>query len=158
MSVLQRATGLTHLSIGCFGRASVLGLDETLTRMSKLSSLCLEVDNEGQVRNAFHLSDVLRTLTDRTSLEYCGNFEMVADLEACATLPALRSLCFSHILAVTPACLPALQAMSGLTELVFRYTALRVEHFTDDVMARFYSERDVWGWPLKIKCKSKKGH
>jgi hypothetical protein len=75
------------------------------------------------------------------------------DAAACASLPALRTLQLSGIPEVTPACLPALQAMSGLFELTLFNTGVRSRDVTPEVRAAFDIERDKRGWPrLKLVC------
>jgi hypothetical protein len=153
ISVVQRATGLTHLQFHCFSASqSLFGLEETLARMSKLRSLSLTISELAKPPEGFHLSTVLRALTSLTKLRYCGNFRVGTDMSACAALPGLVSLELkTH--EVTPACLPALQAMSGLTHLNVRHTGIYWKDLTPEVIAAFNSERDRRGWPgLRFVC------
>jgi hypothetical protein len=154
ISVLGRATGLTHLEFECWGNETLVGLEATLAGMSQLRSLSLTISGSAQALDAFHLSTVLRALTGLTQLRYKGHhhFKVGADMTAIAALPGLQSLHLT-IPAVTPVCLPALQAMSGLTELILSYTGIRLEHFTPEDKAAFNVERDRRGWPrLKLEC------
>jgi hypothetical protein len=152
ISVLHSATGLTHLEFGCRGSGSLVGLEATLARMSQLRSLSLNISGLGQPPEVFRLSTVLGALTSLTKLRYDGDFSVGTDLAAVAALSGLLSL---ELITpeVTPACLPALQAMSALTELTLRYTWIRLGDLTPEVRAAFNVERDRRGWPrLKLVC------
>ncbi len=80
----------------------------------------LHIEDEVDSPGVFHLSLLLPALLNLTDLDYKGNFT-VGDLEACAALPNLRTLVLSGTREVTAACIPALQAMSGLDELTAQH-------------------------------------
>jgi hypothetical protein len=152
VSVLGRATGLTHLEFDCWRSESLLGLEPAIVKMSQLRSLSLGISGSSQAPDAFHLSTVLRALPSLTKFRYQGDFREVTDMTAIAAVSGLLSLELKTP-KVTRACLPALQAMSGLTQLILSHTKIRLEHLTPEVRAVFDLERDRRGWPrLKIKC------
>jgi Leucine-rich repeat (LRR) protein len=152
-SVLHRATGLTHLDLDCWGSESLQGLGSTLRRMPELCSLSIDTGSKLQAQSAFNLSPVLQALTNLTKLRYSGNFTVDIDLRACAALPGLRNLRLTGISEVTPSCLPALQAMSGLSELTLCHTGIRSADLTPEVRAAFGVERHVRGWPrVELVC------
>jgi hypothetical protein len=62
-------------------------------------------------------------------------------------LPHLRELTFWGMQRITPACLPALQAMSGLTTLRLGKTMVPMVDLTPEVRAAFDVERLRQGWP-----------
>jgi hypothetical protein len=164
-SVLRRATGLTHLRFRCVlpeveGEGEVEGgggggcPDELLGALAGMSRLrCLDLD-----LSDFHwdasdpdLSTILQALPSLTKLKYSGKLKVDRDMDACASLPCLRSLEFWNTQDVTPACLPALQAMTGLTELALKRTGISEHHLTPEVGSVFDVERFRRGWPyLKL--------
>jgi hypothetical protein len=147
--ILQRATTLTHLHCRCHLDGREHGLGAALAAMTGLRSLRLRITNDS--REAFKLAPVLRALTNLTSLVYSGDFMPDTDIAACASLPALRSLEFRGIRVITPACLPALQAMTGLTALTLARTGIFCRDVTSGVRAAFNAERLCRGWPpLKL--------
>lgn len=155
VSALRRASGLTGL---VFASHSFRALDShelgpALYTMSGLCSLDLRLRNWRPSRKVFRLSRILRALTCLTSLYYEGVFSVAHDMQACASLPYLRSLGLSYTPEVTVACLPTLQRMSGLTDLSLWYTGIRREDLTPKVRAVFDVERLRRGWPcLKLQC------
>ncbi len=157
---LDRATGLTHLELAHRLGDLPCGLDAVLASMSGLRSLdlCVMYTDPGTALahvtgNAFHLSHVLRALTNLTRLKYSGPFTAGSDMEACVSLPYLRELEFHSMQRVTLACLPALQAMSGLTKLTLRHSLIHQVDLTPKVRAAFDAPRLLRGWPpLKIEC------
>jgi hypothetical protein len=73
-------------------------------------------------------------------------------METCVALPHLRELEFWGMSRVTPACLPALQAMSGLTHLTLRDSTIHRDDVAAEVRAAFDVESIRRGWPrLKIE-------
>jgi hypothetical protein len=148
LAVLQGATGLTHLAFECDWVDSERGLRAMLCRMSELRSLHLSFWRDIDPQNAFHLAPVLRVLTNLTELDYTkGNFDAPDDLMACASLPLLRHLVFQHVSTLTPACLPALQALSGLTELRLINNGIHLNSLTPEERLAFDVERLRRGWP-----------
>jgi hypothetical protein len=161
-SVLQRATGLTQLEIDCgliIPTESLRGLGDTLSRMSGLGSLSLhylvlkkELPHE-QTTTVFQLCPVLRALPCLTKLGFTGNFTVPDDISACASLSSLQSLTLCEARALTRSWLPALQAMSSLTELTLRNTGIKPVDVTPEVRAAFDAERLHRGWAsLKLEC------
>ncbi len=94
-----------------------------------------------------------------TMLDYRrGKLRLDSDLHACASLPGLHSLSFKWICELKPACLPALQAMSGLTELSLVSTGTCAADMTPDVIAAFDAERRQLGRPLlKLRIQGRGG-
>jgi hypothetical protein len=161
--VLHRATGLTHLALAHRLGQFPYWLDVALAKMSGLRSLDLRLSGEDPGTalahitddpwHAFHLSRVLQGLTRLTKLKYAGPFTANRDIEACVSLPSLRDLEFHSMQRVTLACLPALQAMSGLTKLTLRHSLIHQVDLTPKVRAAFDAPRLLRGWPpLKIEC------
>ncbi len=155
VSLLQRATGLTHLNVSWhFANASEYPqeLGRALAGMSALRSLDLWLGGKllGECRPG--PSPISQASTSLTRVRCCGQFGALrSDFEACMSLPCLRSLELAHARDITPACVPALQAMTGLTELALVFTGIREYHLTDEVRAVFNVERLRRGWPrLKI--------
>jgi hypothetical protein len=145
---VARATGLTRLEVNGDWDRSVQGLSATVARLAGLQDLSLHSPGEG-----FQLNLLLRTVTNLTRLEYGGGSMKGRDLRACGSLPYLRTLCLNGLEDITPACLPALQEMTGLTQLRLVCTGIAPKHLTPDVIAGFNAERCRRGWPdLKIKC------
>jgi hypothetical protein len=149
---LQRATGLTSLSLDADTSGRVHGLGSALSRMTGLRCLWLGCHNH----DGGQLSSLLRGLIKLTKLCYrCyrGEFDASRGLAACASLPGLRSLCLSGRSELTPSYLPVLQNMSGLTELTLDWTGISPKDLTPDVLDAFNFERRRRGWPsLKLKC------
>jgi hypothetical protein len=158
ISILERATGLTQLDLSCSvprlrNRETDAALDVTamLTGMSRLRSLYLHVS--GPLLQTFQLRPILLALTKLTDLTYSGNFTLASDMEACASIPGLKRLEISGRPGMSPACLPALQAMSGLTKLTLSNTDIHPDDLTPEVRAAFNVERFRFGWPgLHIDC------
>jgi hypothetical protein len=143
-SVLRRATRLTHLEFSCYRPVSLRGLGATLRRMSDLRSLRLSVDTKPATKS-FRLSHALQPLTRLTKLDYTGHFKVDSDMRACASLPSLR--CFGlRAPTITPAYLPALQAMSGLTGLGLLSMGT-ADVSVDDVVEALDAQRLRRGWP-----------
>jgi hypothetical protein len=156
ISVLQRATGLMWLELewGREGAEYLPELGPTLARMSELRHLVLHVEDEVDSPEIFHLSPVLPALTKLTYLEYKGSFT-VGDLGACAALPNLRKLVLRGTCEVTAACVPALQAMSGLDELKLLNTGIHEDELTPEVRAGFGVEQLRHGWArLRLHCEN----
>jgi hypothetical protein len=156
ISVLQRATGLSWLEVDWSreGAEYLPELGPTLARMSRLCILTLHLDHEVDSLEVFHLGPVLPALTNLIWLDYKGIFT-VGDLEACAGLPTLRVLVLRGTHEVTAACLPALQAMSGLDELKLLNTGIHQDELTPEVRAGFDIERLRRGWArLKLHCEN----
>jgi hypothetical protein len=157
ISVLQRATGgpvwlVLHWSGD--GADYLPELGPTLARMSRLIRLVLHVEDEVNSPEVFHLSPILPALTKVRYFEYKGNFT-VGDLEACAALPNLRKLVLRGTREVTVACVPILQAMSGLDELKLLNTGIHQEELTPEIRAGFDVERLRRGWArLKLLCEN----
>ncbi len=143
-SVLRYATMLTHLKLHCYDPVSLRGLGATLRRMSDLRSLGLSVTVKPATKS-FRLSHALQPLTRLTKLDYNGHFGVDSDLRACGSLPSLRSLML-RAPTVTPVCLPALQAMSGLRQLAL-WSIRKADVSPDDVAEAFDAERLRRGWP-----------
>jgi hypothetical protein len=155
ISILHRATALTHLEFSSHNRQ--IGFPESLgpaiAKMSGLRALTLSLDRGVWVPGVFDLGPVLRSLKMLTHLKFRGSFTVGArgDLKAIASLPCLKSLWLTRTSAVTPTCLPTLQAMSGLTKLVLCQTGISLMDLTPEVIARFDVERLCRGWPrLKL--------
>jgi hypothetical protein len=160
VSVLQRATGLTHLEFSTSVYRNELQHGRVdngevfapmLATMTGLRSLSLDLETyRYQALAKFQLSPALAVLTNLTELEYSGNFEGRTDLPAIASLPGLRKL--ELVYCVSFSDLPALQAMSGLTRLTLRGTCIGPEDLTRKVRAGFDAERLRRGWPrLKLR-------
>jgi hypothetical protein len=151
VSVLRRASGLTQLDLRCFFNS--LGeypdeLGHALAGMPRLCSLSLHMHGriEGGCRPG--PSPILRASACLTRLKCSGDFGAVdPDIQACLSLPRLRSLVLCYTPEVTDASLPALQAMTGLTELVLEYTGIPQCFMTPDVRAAFDEDRLRRGWP-----------
>jgi hypothetical protein len=157
ISVLRRATGLTHLSLSCSGGPE--GYRDEVVRivdsMSRLQALELDVLSVPEKVGHPGLSRIVQTLMGLTRLRYSGKVTMGRDLEACASLPGLRVLELHNCTDVTVAFLPALQALTGLTELDLKLTLICKVDLTRDVRAAFNVERLRCGWPpLRLKCQS----
>ncbi len=150
LSALQRATRLTHLHLDSIFSKFDEGLASTLARMTGLRSLSLHLIEFDPGK--LDLALVLRALTNLTSLEYHGRFTEETDTDACASLRGLRSLklgCFDF----SPASLPTLQAMSGLTKLLLNSTCIQPNDLTREVREGFDVERVRRGWPpLMLGC------
>jgi hypothetical protein len=152
LSVLQRATRLTCLELSSMFSEGDECLGPTLARLTGLRSLSLHLLEFDTWK--FHCTPVLRALTDLTSLEYHGSFTEETDMDACASLRGLRTLKLG-CRDITPASLPALQAMSGLTKLSLISTCIQPEDLTREVRAAFDVERVRRGWPpLMLGCSS----
>ncbi len=160
--VLHRATGLTHFEPAHDLKHFPVRLGLVVAIMSRLRSLslCLTGHDPGAALalvtghpwHAFHLSDVLGSLTNLTKLKYAGPFTEARDMAACVSLPSLQDLEFHSMQGVTLASLPALQAMSGLTKLTLRHSLIHVVDLTPKVRAAFDAPRLLRGWPpLKIE-------
>jgi hypothetical protein len=122
--------------------------------MSGLEDLQLHLDDEVEFPEVFQLNPVLRALTNLTCLDYKGHFT-VGDLEACANLPHLRELVLRGTREVTVACVPTLQAMSGLNDLKLLKTGIHQDELTPEIRAGFDVERLCRGWPrLKLLCEN----
>jgi hypothetical protein len=150
ISSLRRATRLTHLEFAAGLPEPLVGLRKSLAGMSNLRSLSLSADVQRRPRS-FRLGHVLQLLTRLTRLEYTGKFRVDSDMEACAALPGLRSLEFREVYAITPACLPALLAMSGLTDLTLWDTQITPADVTPEMTNACDAERLRRGCPrLKL--------
>lgn len=172
VSLLCWATGLTHLDLGCQiergDRFVLQGLCPAVSGMSRLRSLDIsfmvhspqnyDYGDDGFPVEVLRLKDVLRACTMLTKL-VCRNLGLRPhmDLEACWSHRGLRSLTFSEY-KITTACLPPLQAMSGLTELHLLHTDIQPADMTPAVIAAFDAERRKLGWPLlNLRIKTYKG-
>jgi hypothetical protein len=171
VSALQWATALTRLDFNLSSIRGTIpfsllmnpirerwprGLEAALLKMSRLGFLrvsLLDLDpDEVEGCSTFCLSRVLRVPTTLTELKYTGHLTLGSDMRAIASLSGLHSLQLSHIRKVTPAWLPALQAMFGLTELILSGTKIFPKHITPEVTAGFDVERIRLGWPpLKLE-------
>jgi hypothetical protein len=154
ISVLERARTLTRLNLDWSRDAAgyLPELGPTLARMSGLIDLALHLEDDADSLGVFQLSTVLPALTNLTWLDYKGNFT-VGDLEACARLPSLRNLVLRGTRGVTAACVPALQAMSGLDKLTLLNTGIHKDELKPEVRAGFDVERLSRGWArLKLRC------
>jgi hypothetical protein len=128
-------------------------LEAVLARMSGLCSLHSASLGLSRVApSCFSPVPGLACLTNRTGLIYTGCLMVAHDVEAYVALPRLRDLMFYSMQQVTPACLPALQAMSGLSRLTLHNSLICMEYLTPRIRAAFYVERLRRGWhPLKIE-------
>jgi hypothetical protein len=146
-TVLRHATRLTQLQLFCFESVALRGLGATLRRMSDLRSLMLLV-NVVPATKSFRLAHALQPLTRLTELNYTGHFTVDSDMRACASLPSLRNMGL-RARTITPACLPALQAMPGLTQLAV--SSIKEADVSPNVVEAFDAERLRRGWPrLKL--------
>jgi hypothetical protein len=147
-SVLRRATGLTQLEFESYDSVSIRGLGATLRRMSDLRSLSLSV-HVAPGTKPFRLGHALKPLRHLTKLAYTGHFEVDGDITACTSLPSLRSLGLNAS-TITPACLPSLQAMPGLTQLAL--WSIRKAEVSPNMIEAFDAERLRRGWPRLKLC------
>jgi hypothetical protein len=156
VSVLRRATRLTHLDLRCCPWGDPAGYQDELVlavaRMSMLRSLDLTFCQlHGKLSDAL-LSPILQALPNLTRLSYRGRCLLGRDMEACTSLPCLRSLKLRISEGITAACVEALHAMSRLTSLTLEFTRVQEYDLTPEVRAEFDVERHRQGWPaLRIK-------
>lgn len=158
IAVLGRATGLT--AFGFVMRENDqydVVLSSTLPDMSGVSDLDLTLTRKPVAPGQFQLGPVLHALTGLTSLRYSGNLTVDIDLRAIAALPRLRILGLQDVSELTPAHLPALQAMSDLTELDITNTGVTEQDLTTEVRERFDVERLRRGWPRLVLLPKPKG-
>jgi hypothetical protein len=150
VSVLQRATTLTHLEFTSnFGIKNGDVFGHMLATLTGLRSLSVTFfTHPRHVPDGFPLAPVLQALRGLTKLVYRGNFMTQDGWMACASLPCLQSMEVDSAHKLTSASLAVLQAMSGLTEL--RLSVLW-DHRLREVRAGFDEERLRRGWPrLKL--------
>ncbi len=151
VSVLQRATGLTHLEFSCRflgAREYPHELGRMLAGMSRLCSLDLGLTGKLSRDRRPTVSLISQASTTLTRLRCSGEFAAAdPDIEACRGLPCLCSLVLCNTPKVTAASLPALQAMTGLTQLILEVTGIRQPPLTPEIRAAFDDERLRRGWP-----------